>query len=76
MDAVFRGGARTESGPDGTWTVRTVTSPDKTYTCPGCHRPVPPGVRHVVAWREDHLFGQEAGLAERRHWHTGCWRMR
>lgn len=76
VDAVFRGGAHTETGRDGTWTVRTVASPEKAYTCPGCHRPIPVGVQHIVAYRQDHLFGEEAGLAERRHWHSGCWRGR
>ena len=27
----------------------------------------------VVAWAEDSLFGAEAALAARRHWHTACW---
>ncbi|HLS13303.1 MAG TPA: hypothetical protein VK095_02200 [Beutenbergiaceae bacterium] len=76
-EAVRRGGARSETGRDGlTWSVRTVASGEKTYTCPGCRHPIPPGVRHVVAWSEDHLFGAQAGVAERRHWHTGCWRGR
>ena len=41
--------------------------------CPGCGRPIPPGASHVVAWRADDLRGEEAALADRRHWHTRCW---
>lgn len=75
--AVFRGTPRTETGRDGSeWAVRSVSSDVKTYTCPGCSRQVPAGVTHVVAWRLDHLFGDDAALAERRHWHTDCWRRR
>ena len=45
----------------------------KEYTCPGCHRQIPPGLAHLVVWEEDHLFGEQAGINERRHWHTRCW---
>ncbi len=68
-----RGGVRKERGPAGhDYTVRTVTG-DKTYTCPGCNGTIPVGVSHVVTWSDDHLFGAEAALSERRHWHSGCW---
>lgn len=77
VDAVLRGGARLEASRDGrSWTVRSMTSVEKAYTCPGCYRPIPPGVAHVVAYTEDHLFGAGAGVAERRHWHSNCWRGR
>ncbi|ALE92573.1 ATP/GTP-binding protein [Arthrobacter alpinus] len=67
-----------ESAPDGEWAVRTITAQNaqKVYTCPGCHRSVVPGVAHVVVWQEDAMFGAEAGLRERRHWHSNCWRTR
>lgn len=70
-----RGGIRSEDGPDGRWSVRTVTG-TKTYTCPGCRQEIPPGTSHVVAWAEDGLLGPDAALADRRHWHSGCWRQR
>ncbi|MBP2413904.1 hypothetical protein JOF48_002703 [Arthrobacter stackebrandtii] len=68
----------TESAPDGVWTVRTISvgNAQKVYTCPGCHRSVLPGVAHLVVWREDAMFGDEAALRERRHWHSNCWRGR
>lgn len=40
----------------------------KAYMCPDCGNPIPPGLGHVVAWRQD--------LPDtRRHWHRHCWRM-
>jgi hypothetical protein len=65
------GWARTETGGDGEWLVRTVPGAQATkqYRCPGCDHEIRPGTAHVVAWPAD-----EHGSAEqRRHWHTGCW---
>ncbi|MFJ3956534.1 ATP/GTP-binding protein [Arthrobacter sp. NPDC090010] len=75
LDRARIGIDRREVAPDGVWTVRTMTAlrAGKDYTCPGCHRPIPPGQAHLVVWEEDHLFGEAAGIAERRHWHTRCW---
>jgi hypothetical protein len=39
----------------------------KTYRCPGCDHEIPPGQGHEVVV-------PLATPAERRHWHTGCWR--
>lgn len=75
LEALTRGWTRTESAPDGrTWTVRAVAGGDKSYRCPGCDQLVPAGTAHTVAWQADHLLGDEAALADRRHWHTSCWR--
>ena len=38
----------------------------KTYQCPGCNRPIEPGVGHLV------VLPREAPDL-RRHWHRGCW---
>lgn len=67
--------ARRETAPDGDWMVRSITAKnaEKTYICPGCSTAVPPGIAHLVVWKDDHLFGAAAGLAERRHWHSNCW---
>ncbi|MBO1750844.1 hypothetical protein J4G33_03410 [Actinotalea sp. BY-33] len=70
------GGRRTESGPDGEWTVQTVPAGTKTYRCPGCRQEILPGTAHVVAWANDALLGAVAGLEDRRHWHTACWQAR
>lgn len=77
-DRLRLGVPQREAAPDGLWAVRTITAANaqKTYTCPGCHRSVPPGLAHLVVWQEDALFGAEAGLRERRHWHSNCWRGR
>lgn len=75
LERARAGIARRESAPDGDWMVRTMTArnAEKTYICPGCSTAVVPGVAHLVVWKDDHLFGAAAGLAERRHWHTNCW---
>jgi hypothetical protein len=53
------------------WVVRPVAGAyaTKTYRCPGCDHAIVPGTPHVVAWRAD-------DVADRRHWHTPCWRRR
>lgn len=71
-----RGSRRVESTPRGDWTVQSIgaAGATKTYRCPGCLHDIPPGTAHVVAWANDSLLGPAAALAERRHWHTACWR--
>ncbi|WP_218711474.1 ATP/GTP-binding protein [Arthrobacter sp. BF1] len=78
MNRARLGTTATESAPDGVWAVRTISAGNaqKSYTCPGCHRAVPPGLAHLVVWQEDAMFGAEAGLRDRRHWHSNCWRGR
>lgn len=68
---------RTETKRGVAWTVQPI-APEralKEYTCPGCHTVVPIGQAHLVAWPAEHLFGDAQGVAERRHWHSHCWRM-
>ena len=78
LERARAGIARRESAPDGEWMVRSITAKnaEKTYICPECSTAVLPGVAHLVVWKDDHLFGAAAGLAERRHWHTNCWMSR
>jgi hypothetical protein len=68
------GWQRTESGPDGEWLVRNVsaTQTTKTYRCPGCDHEIRPGTAHVVVWPADEV----GSVADRRHWHLGCWQAR
>lgn len=75
LDRARLGLPQRESAPDGEWAVRTITARNaqKVYTCPGCNHLVQPGVAHLVVWQEDAMFGAEAGLRDRRHWHTNCW---
>ncbi|GLY03626.1 MULTISPECIES: hypothetical protein [Actinoplanes] len=65
---------RVQQWRDGEWMVRNIFggAAAKTYRCPGCVQEIRPGVAHVVAWPADD-FGD---AADRRHWHTGCWRAR
>ena len=64
------------SSDEDDWVVRQVTGSAATraYRCPGCDHEIRPGdaARGGLAGRADH----EAGLADRRHWHTACWRAR
>ncbi len=63
---------------DGTWVVRSIAggSSTKAYKCPGCHREIPPGTAHVVAWPHDGGWQVTSPVSERRHWHNGCWTRR
>ncbi|MEE1620837.1 hypothetical protein ACQ7DA_07220 [Zafaria sp. J156] len=67
-----------QSGRDGQWHVRSIAPAraGKDYTCPGCHRAIPPGTAHLVAWRADDWRGDDRAAADRRHWHTHCWATR
>ena len=64
------------------WVVRQVTGSAATraYRCPGCDHQIRPATPHVVAWPAasggDGDRDGDAGLGERRHWHTACWRAR
>jgi hypothetical protein len=74
VERARRGVESVQSWADGDWLVRNVpaSAATKVYRCPGCGQEVRPGVAHVVAWPADGR-GDEA---DRRHWHTGCWRAR
>src|SRR5690554_1161130 len=73
MDRVRGGGARLEDRSDGAWYVRDVVGSGKTYRCPGCDQLIAAQSLHVVVWAQDGLFGPDAALDDRRHWHTSCW---
>lgn len=66
------GGSATEWWQGEEWVVRPIAgaASAKHYRCPGCDQEIPPGVGHVVAWRE------YDGLDDRRHWHRACWNAR
>lgn len=75
VERALGGSARREIGPGGEeYFVATPRPNDKTYVCPGCHRDIDGATTHVVAWAADGLFGAEVAAAERRHWHTNCWK--
>ncbi|MFC6234651.1 ATP/GTP-binding protein [Leucobacter soli] len=77
MTRLAHGGARKESRRGVEWFVRDIPAgrAEKVYRCPGCERDVPPGEAHLVVWSAEHLFGDEAAVRDRRHWHTHCWRL-
>jgi len=66
---------RVDAKRDGDWNVRPITGATSTkpYTCPGCHRPIPPATPHVVVWPVEKSLLSAAAIDERRHWHTACW---
>jgi hypothetical protein len=68
----------TESKRDGLWNVQPLgaASATKFYVCPGCGLEIAPGIAHTVTWRADGLMGEANDLAERRHWHLHCWKIR
>lgn len=77
FDRLLTGWKRTEVRRGVEWTVQPVSAvqAQKAYVCPGCGRSVDPGTAHLVAWRADGILGEAAALADRRHWHTPCWRI-
>lgn len=77
LDRVRRGLKRVESKRSGEWNVQPVTAAGaiKVYLCPGCRGDVAVGIAHLVTWRADGLLGEQAALADRRHWHEHCWRI-
>jgi hypothetical protein len=74
LERVKRGVEGVQTWSDGEWQVRNIpaSAATKTYRCPGCDQEIAPGVPHLVSWPAD----GRGDLADRRHWHTGCWRAR
>jgi len=77
VSRLAHGGAKRQTRHGSEWFVREVPSgrAEKRYLCPDCLIDIPIGQAHVVAWSAEHLFGDEAALRERRHYHSHCWRL-
>lgn len=77
LSHLLGGARRTESKRGAEWVTQPIPAARalKDYVCPECGNTIPPGMAHVVVWRNDHLFGDEAAVSERRHWHDHCWRL-
>lgn len=77
FERMLAGWKRTEIRRGQEWTVQPVSGAQaqKEYLCPGCGQAISSGVAHLVAWRADGILGDEAALADRRHWHSHCWRI-
>ncbi len=77
VSRLANGGARREMRRGREWFVRDVSvqRAEKIYRCPECGSDVPPGQAHVVAWSAENLFGDSAAVADRRHYHSHCWRL-
>ena len=78
LSRALLGRLSTESKRDGVWNVQPLAaaSATKYYLCPGCGLEIAPGVAHTVTWRADGLMGEQNDLADRRHWHLHCWRIK
>ena len=76
ISKALTGWRRTETKSGFSWNVQPIPESRalKVYTCPGCHGSIDEGIAHVVVWRADGIFGDANDLAERRHWHSGCWK--
>ncbi len=77
VERLTTGWRRTEVRAGRSWVVQPIGAPAavKAYTCPGCDGTINPGIAHVVAWRSDGILGDDADIAERRHWHERCWKV-
>lgn len=78
LQRAIYGFLRTEAKRDGLWNVQPVSAASavKTYVCPGCGLEILPAQAHCVAWRADGLMGESADIADRRHWHNHCWKVK
>lgn len=78
LERALAGRLRTESHRDGVWNVQpqSAAAAVKVYVCPGCGQDIAVGLAHVVAWRADGILGEAGDLADRRHWHAHCWKIR
>jgi hypothetical protein len=77
LTRVMFGALHIESKRGALWNVQSISAASavKVYTCPGCGLEIIPGTQHVVAWRADGLMGEADDLAQRRHWHSHCWKI-
>lgn len=77
VSRLAHGGAKRQVRGGSEWFVREIPSAqaEKRYLCPDCLTEIPIGQAHVVAWSAEHMFGDEAALRERRHYHSHCWRL-
>lgn len=77
VSRLAHGGAQLVSRRGQEWYVREISADraQKAYRCPECGGEIEAGQAHVVAWSAEHLFGDEAAVRDRRHWHSHCWRL-
>ncbi|MDR0950770.1 MAG: hypothetical protein LBM13_03980 [Candidatus Ancillula sp.] len=62
----------TKRGKD--YTVSRTFEGESLYTCPGCNNSIQIGQESYTVIQNDHFFGEQAAIDERRHWHPSCWK--
>ncbi len=77
LTRLLSGWRRTETRRGSSYNVQPIAEAQavKEYRCPGCGNGIDAGVAHLVVWRADGVLGEARDLADRRHWHTHCWRL-
>jgi hypothetical protein len=73
MSAAF-GGARLDVKRGKEYLVRKTFDGASIYKCPGCNNSIAAGASSLTVIEQDHIFGEQAAIDERRHWHEGCWK--
>lgn len=71
---ILSDGVKIEYKASKKWEVRKTYEGSSVYTCPGCYMPINQGQMSLTVIEMDHIFGQQAAIDERRHWHEGCWK--
>ncbi|MDR2508740.1 MAG: hypothetical protein LBC50_01250 [Candidatus Ancillula sp.] len=65
-EIVTKGGRR--------YQVRRTFDGSSVYKCPGCNHEIAQGKPSLTVIEQDHIFGDQAAIDERRHWHESCWK--
>lgn len=66
VEIVTKGGKR--------YQVRKTFEGSSVYKCPGCNHSIEQGKASLTVIEQDHIFGEQAAVDERRHWHESCWK--
>lgn len=70
--AIGEGFVETKRGK--TYSVNKTIDGQSVYKCPNCNQSIKIGEPSYTVIEQDHLFGEQAAIDERRHWHLSCWK--
>jgi hypothetical protein len=68
------GSLRIETKRGKRYQVRKTFDGSSVYKCPGCNNGITQGATSLTVIEQDHIFGEQAAIDERRHWHESCWK--